>query len=124
MGPESTVRGFVRGELDWRELAKIGVSISTEPGAIDLSAGAGVPLLVATAPDIARGLLKTHATGRHVMWAQILLAAVFVDISALHDTVAGRRVLEAVWNSSAGGGPSARELADAQRLAASDSDEL
>ena len=115
----SLVLGVVRGEIPWRELQRVGLSISFMDDGCDCE-GAGFVVAKPVVPDIAAGFARL-SDGSDVelrRWACVMLAAsAVIDLSALEDHPDGERVLSAIWDASAGVPIDAATIATIRSLA-------
>lgn len=104
MTGEALVLAFVRGEVDSSDLAALGVSIRCSESGCVVDEPEGVPVVSPSVADVAQGIVVNWARSTGLRdWARAVLAANFIDLSALEDGAEGEQVLDALWDASAGG---------------------
>ena len=116
--PESkTLRGIVRGDRPWAELADIGISVRIDGDKIKISNPRQLSVSVGAA-DLAQGILSyKHDPVKIREWASMILAdAISCDLR-LKDDADEQALLGAMWDMSFGKGLSKEGLALAQRFA-------
>lgn len=103
MDPVKETLSFVRGDQDWRSLAKIGISILVRDDQVSVMGQLSSPIL-ATARDVASGWLRHAGRSDELrMWAQVLMGAVGIIELDLQDTGDEDALKEALWTVSFGG---------------------
>ena len=91
---------FVRGESNWRSLEELGLQF--EFGAqVRVSVPSGTPVLRPNLTDVAAGYLSQADDDARRQWAAVLLA-IDIDFANLEQEGAWPRLLEAIWDASAG----------------------
>jgi len=116
------VLGFVRGAVPWRELQRVGLSISFMDDGCECD-GAGSVVAKPSLSDVSVGFTRLRGESAVALrnWACVMLAASSViDLCELETHTEGERVLAALWDASAGVTLESNALATIARLAVSD----
>jgi hypothetical protein len=96
------IGGFVSGSAPWHTLTKFGIAVEMSGPAAIVSFDSEVPNYRPNASDVARGFARRIEAGDVQEWAQVLLAAAFVDLSLLESAPHGQDLLEAIWDAAQG----------------------
>jgi hypothetical protein len=97
------MRAFVRGDVGADELTKFGVRIAISDSGCIVDEPKDLPVVAPSIRDLATGLLVHWARSTGLRdWARIVLAASFVDLGALEDSLEGAEMLEVLWNAADG----------------------
>jgi hypothetical protein len=100
---ESQVLEFIRGDRDELDPAGMGITVVVTDASVALHEPAGVPSVTPTLADVATGLVVQYARSLDLQdWARLVLAAGFIDLSALESDDSGHVILEALWWASEG----------------------
>lgn len=116
--PESrTLRGIVRGDRPWSELADIGITVRIDGDKVEVANPRQLSVSVGAA-DLAQGILNyKHDPVKIREWASMILAdAISCDLR-LKDDPGEQGLLAAMWDISFGKGLSDDALALARRFA-------
>lgn len=116
--PETkTLRGIVRGDRPWSDLADIGISVRIDGDKVEIANPRQLSVSVGAA-DLAQGILNyKHDPVKIREWASMILAdAISCDLRLKEDP-AEQGLLAAMWDISFGKGLSAEGLALAERFA-------
>jgi hypothetical protein len=118
-GKRRLALAVVRGEANWRELERLGISTRLSPAKSTMDVPADVPDVGATQSDTALGLLATASSAEALReWATAMELAIFIGVEDLQDSETGEQLLEALAAASAGEGVTHEALAIAQALVA------
>ncbi len=110
---------IVRGEVNWRQLERLGITARLSPALSKMDVPADVPVVEATQSDIARGLLAKAPSAEALReWATAIELAIFIGVEDLQDSEIGECLLEALAAAAAGEGVTDDALAVVRALVA------
>lgn len=97
-----TLLEFAAGRTSIADLSRSGIGIQITGSSVSVMQQTESEPISVDATTIASGLLMQARLGNDVTYARVVLALLDLDLAPLHETSNGERLLELLWDTSAG----------------------